>query len=396
MSAEYDAIVVGLGAMGSAAAYQLASRGLRVLGLDAHEQGHTLGSSHGESRIIRMAYMEHPDYVPLLRRAYELWREVEAQAGVELLRQTGGLFLGPPEGSVVGGSLQSARLHHLPHEMLDGAEVQRRYPALHPGPDDVALFEEAAGVLFSEQCIQAQLRLATKHGAQIQHNAKVQNWEATSGGVSVVTDGVRYTAGHVVFAAGAWMGKLLANPPSSSRGPFGKPQRGFRLPLKPERQTVWWLHPRERPELFDPARFPIYIWEASTEHSFYGFPHLGWPGVKVGRHHSGEYGDPDTISREVVAADELAVRAFVRRHIPALDGDVASALVCLYTNTPDEHFVVDRHPEHPGVVYASACSGHGFKFASVIGEVLADLVTTGQANPAANFLRAERLVGARA
>ena len=380
MRADYDAIVVGLGAMGSAAAYQLAARGLRVLGLDAHGPGHTLGSSHGESRIIRMAYMEHPDYVPLLRRAYELWREVESQAGVELLRQTGGLFVGPLEGHVVGGSLRSARQHDLSYELLDGAEVRRRYPALHPGPDDVALFEATAGVLFPERCIEAHLRLATEHGAAVRHHEPVRSWEATSGGVAVLTDGARYVANRVVFTAGAWIGKLLAD---------------LRLSLKPERQTVWWLHPRERSELFDPARFPIYIWEVSTDRSFYGFPHLEWPGVKVGRHHSGEYGDPNTISREVVAADELAVRAFVRRHIPALDGDVASAVVCLYTNTPDEHFLVDRHPEHPSVIYASACSGHGFKFASVIGEVVADLVTTGSATPAADFLRAERLAGAR-
>jgi len=380
MRADYDAIVVGLGAMGSAAAYQLAAHGLRVLGLDAHGPGHTLGSSHGESRIIRMAYMEHPDYVPLLQRAYELWREVESQAGVELLRQTGGLFVGPLEGHVVGGSLRSARQHDLSYELLDGAQVRRRYPALHPGPDDVALFEATAGVLFPERCIEAHLRLATEHGAAMRHHEPVRSWEATSGGVAVLTDEARYVANRVVFTAGAWIGKLLAD---------------LRLSLKPERQTVWWLHPRERSELFDPARFPIYIWEVSADRSFYGFPHLEWPGVKVGRHHSGEYGDPDTISREVVAADELAVRAFVRRHIPALDGDVASAVVCLYTNTPDEHFLVDRHPEHPSVIYASACSGHGFKFASVIGEVVADLVTTGSATPAADFLRAERLAGAR-
>ena len=379
MSTKYDAIVVGLGAMGSAAVYQLAARGLRVLGLEAHAPGHVVGSSHGESRIIRMAYMEHPDYVPLLRRAYELWREVESQAGTELLRQTGGLFVGPLEGHVVGGSLRSARLHELPHELLDGGEIHRRYPALHPGPDDVALFEATAGVLFPERCIEAHLRLATEHGAVIRHNEPVRSWEAMAGEVSVVAEEARYEADHVVFTAGAWTGKLLAD---------------LRLPLKVERQTVWWLYPKERPELFDPACFPIYIWETSANHSFYGFPHLEWPGVKVGRHHSGEYVDPDTVSREAVATDEVAVRQFVRRHIPALDGDVASGVVCLYTNTPDEHFLVDQHPEHPGVVYASPCSGHGFKFASVIGEVLADLVTTGQANPAANFLRAGRLVGA--
>jgi sarcosine oxidase len=379
---KYDAIVVGLGAMGSAAAWQLARRGRRVLGLEAHAPGHTLGSSHGESRIIRMAYMEHPDYVPLLRRAYELWRETEERAGEDLMRLTGGLFAGPPEGHVVAGSLASARAHGLPHELLDAGEIHRRFPALRPLEGDVAVWEETAGVLFAERCVVAQLRLAEASGARLRHGEPVLGWEPSGDGYEVTTPGGRYGADSLVLAAGAWLPRFLD---------------GLGLPLQPERIPVYWLQPTDTPELFDPARFPVYIWDTGGPRTYYGFPHLGWPGVKVGRHHSGERCDPDTVGREVTGADEAAVREFVRGRIPALDGPVAAGVVCLYTNTPDEHFVVDRHPQLPGVVYAAACSGHGFKFASVMGEVLADLLTEGRATPAAGFLRAERLgVGAAA
>jgi sarcosine oxidase len=371
----FDAMVVGLGAMGSAAAYQLARRGCRVLGLDAFALGHTFGSSHGESRIIRLAYFEHPDYVPLLRRAYALWEALQEAAGAELLRITGGLFVGRPDGSVVAGSLRSARRHELPHEVLDAAEIRRRYPALRPDPADVALYEGRAGTLFPERCIQASLRLARAAGAELRHGEPVRRWRAASGSVEVQTDAGRYRAQRIVFTAGAWLGKLLS---------------ALRLPLQPERNTVFWLHPRESPELFEPPRFPVFIWDTGAMGAFYGLPHLERPGVKVARHHSGEACDPDTVNREATPSDEARVRQFVARAIPALDGPTAGSLVCLYTNTPDEHFVVDRHPELPSVVYAGGFSGHGFKFASVIGEVLADLATGAPANPAADFLRAAR------
>jgi len=372
---EYDAIVVGLGGMGSSAAYHLAARGKRVLGLDAHAPGHTLGSSHGESRIIRLAYLEHPDYVPLLRRAYDLWREAADRVGSELMRLTGGLFVGPPEGSVVGGSLESARLHGLDHELLDADEIHRRHPAMRPSETDVALFEPTAGILFPERCIAAHLRLAALEGADLRHEEPVRSWTATDGGVEVRTDEGRYSAGALVLTAGTWLGKLLA---------------AVQPLLQPERAPVYWLHPRESPELFEPGRFPIYIWETADLGVYYGFPHLERPGVKLGLHHSGDLCDPDTLDRRAAARDEAAVRAFASSRLPALNGPVASSLVCIYTNTPDEHFLIDRWTEHPSVVYAGGFSGHGFKFASVVGEILADLATTGAAAPEANFLRSSR------
>jgi sarcosine oxidase len=374
-SATYDAIVVGLGAMGSAAAYHLARRGRRVLGLEAFPRGHTFGSSHGETRIIRLAYFEHPNYVPLVRRAYTLWEALQREAGTELLRPTGGLFVGPPEGTLVSGSLRSARVHGLPHEVLDAAEVRRRYPALRPGPADVALYEPQAGILFPERCIDVHLHLAAAAGAELRHEEPVRRWAATASGVEVETNAGRYTTGWLVLTAGAWLGKLLAD---------------LRLPLQPERIPIFWMHPRESPELFNADRFPVWIWEAGDLGYFYGCPHVEWAGVKVGRHHSGEPCDPATVDRQVRPGDEARARQFLARCIPALDGPTAGSRVCLYTNTPDEHFVVDRHPGLPSVLFAGGFSGHGFKFAPVVGEILADLVTKGAATPAADFVRAAR------
>jgi len=381
--AVYDVIVIGLGAMGSAAAYHLARRGARVLGLDAHAPGHTLGSSHGESRIIRLSYYEHPDYVPLLLRAYELWDILQQEAEVELLRMTGGLYVGPLSGSLVAGSLRSAQEHRLPVEVLDAPEIVRRFPVLRPRVDDFAVYEPRAGVLFCERCIEAHLRLAAAAGARLRHEEPVHEWHAGheehngGGPVEVRTGAAVYRATDLVITAGAWAGRLLA--------PLG-------IPLQPERNTVFWLQPQHSAGDFASDRFPIWIWDAREGGVFYGVPHLERDGVKVARHHSGIACDPDTVSRVVTAADEAPVRRFVQSAIPALDGPVADSVACLYTLTPDQHFVIDRHPEHPNVIFACGFSGHGFKFSSVVGEILADLATGRPATPAADFLRLARLV----
>ena len=371
----YDAIVVGLGAMGSAAAYHLARRGLCVLGLDAFTPGHTRGSSHGETRIIRLSYAEHPDYVPLLRRAYALWREAQSEAGEELLRLTGGIYLGPANGDMVAGATRSAQQHSLSHERLDPPAIRKQFPQFVPPDDHTALFEPDAGLLFPEKCIAVHLRLARSHGATLHHDAPLLTWRPDGAGVRVTTATNTYRATHLVLANGAWLEHLL--------GPDVLP------PLRVERNVVFWLRPTRDPALFESNHFPIFIWDTPAGH-FYGLPHVQRPGVKVARHHTGVYGDPDTIDRASHPADEPPVRDFVRRYIPALDGPVESSLACLYTLTPDGHFIIDQHPAHPQVSFASACSGHGFKFASVVGELLADLSTTGRTTPAADFLRLAR------
>ena len=369
----FDVIVVGLGAMGSAATYHLARRGQRVLGLDAHPVGHTLGSSHGETRIIRQAYFEHPNYVPLVQRAYELWQQLESDSQTRLLHITGGLFIGPPEGSLVGGSLLSAHRHHLAHALLDAADIRKRYPAFQARSTEVGLFEDRAGMLLPEACIEAHLRLAEQAGAVLRHSEGVRGWSAAGDNVTVQTAAATYNAAKLVVAAGAWTSKLLPG-----------------VPVQAERIPLYWFTPARDAAQFE--TLPIWIWQ-SPEHGgeFFGTPHLSWPGVKVGKHHSQVIVDPDVVDRTISSDDELPLRAFVASRMPDLNGPVADARVCLYENSPDTDFLVDVHPNHPNVVYAAGFSGHGFKFASVIGEILADLTVTGQTTPDAAFFRAARL-----
>jgi sarcosine oxidase len=378
MAAGFDVIVVGLGAMGSAALYQLSRRGLRVLGLEAFEPGHRLGSSHGESRVIRLAYHEHPGYVPLLQRAYTLWSELEAESGEDLLTITGGLMIGAPESELVSGARASAELHGLEHELLSADEVHRRVPALTPAENDIGLWEPRSGFLRPERCLEAFMRLAIRSGAQARYSERVVGWNSDAQGVSVRTDQGTYSAQQAVFTCGARMASLL----------------GGRIPpIVAERMPLFWLQPSQ-PELFARGRLPIYLWETDTGEVFYGFPHVAWPGVKVARHYSGEACEPDTVDRVVNAEDERRLRSAIATRLPALNGPVISSLVCLYENSPDHHFLIDRLPDTPHVTYAGGFSGHGFKFASVIGEIVAHVITQGHATPDADFLRADRLAPA--
>jgi sarcosine oxidase len=372
--AEFDTIVVGLGAMGSAALYHLSRRGQRVLGLEAFAPGHRQGSSHGESRIIRLAYYEHPNYVPLLRRAYELWAGLERESGERLLRITGGLMIGAPHSALVAGALASAVQHLLEYELLAPDEVVRRFPALHLASDEVALFEPRAGILTPETCVEAHVRLAHAARAQTRYSEPVRSWSAGREGVEVVTETGRYAADQVVFTCGAWLSRVLGE---------------HRVSVRAERVMLFWLQPLDA-RLFEPDRLPIYLWQQREGGHFYGFPHLAWPGVKVARHHTGQFCDPDAVDRSVNAEDERQLRAAIEHRLPALNGPVLSSLVCLYENSPDEHFVIDRLPDRPNVIFAGGFSGHGFKFASVVGEIVADLVTRGQATSDADFLRAQR------
>jgi sarcosine oxidase len=367
----FDTIVVGLGAMGSAALYQLSRRGQRVLGVEAFEAGHTKGSSHGESRVIRLAYWEHPGYVPLLRRAYRLWADLARESGEDLLRITGGLMIGTPDSALVSGARASAVQHGLAHEMLGADEVRRRYPALCLADDEVALFEPQAGILRPEACVAAHVRLAQAVGAQVHYDEPLRSWTANEQRVEVVTAEGQYAADMVVFTCGAWMSEVLGD---------------TRVYVRPERIPLFWLQPMD-PRLFELGRLPIYLWQQPDGEHFYGIPHLSWPGVKVARHHSHDYCDPNTVDRQVNAEDERRLRAVIQDRLPALNGPVLSSLICLYENSPDEHFLIDRLPGRSNVVFAGGFSGHGFKFASVVGEILADLVVDGRATPDADFLK---------
>jgi sarcosine oxidase len=357
-----DVIVVGLGAMGSAALYELARRGLSAVGIDRFAPPHTYGSTHGRTRIIREAYFEHPLYVPLVRRAYELWDELERESGRPLFHRTGGLMIGPADGVIVAGARRSAVEHDVPHEVLTADEVRRRWPAYNPPDDHAALYELRAGLLLPEACVEAYLELARRHGATTRVGERVRGWRAQDGGAAVTTDAATYRARHLIVAAGAWLRDVVVD---------------VTLPLTVERQMFHWFEPASRPELHVAARCPLALWEFEHDRMVAAFPDLG-DGVKTGVHHDGEMIDPDRVRRTTTPREDAEIRALLRRLMPEAAGRLREARVCLYTNTPDHHFLIDAHPTHPNVLLLSPCSGHGFKFASAIGEIAADLVARGE------------------
>ncbi len=376
----FDAIVVGVGGMGSASCYELAKRGRRVLGLERFDVPHERGSSHGYTRIIRLAYYEHPAYVGLLKRAYTLWAELEARSGERLLHLTGSIDAGPPESWVFAGALESARQHDLEHEVLTSAELTRRYPAYRLPADTLALYQPQGGFLEPERATVAYVEAALGLGARIQAREAVLGWEPTRAGVRVTTDRAVYEAGSLVVTAGAWNARLLLI------------LDGLAVP---ERQVLAWLQPTQ-PELFAPARFPVFNLLV-PEGRFYGFPRFAVPGFKFGKyHHREETGDPDTLLTEPTAADEAALRDFAARYFPDGAGPTLALRPCMFTNAPDGHFIIDRHPEVPQVSFASACSGHGYKFASVIGEIMADLAERGESRHDLALFRLDRFQTARA
>ena len=356
MAERWDVIVTGLGAMGSAAARELARRGLRVLGLDRYAPPHAHGSTHGRTRIIRQAYFEHPAYVPLVQRAERLWEELEREVGERLFVRTGGVMIGPERGVLVSGARASAESHGLPYEMMAAAELRLRYPALVPETDAVALLEPQAGVLFPEACVRAMLACAARDGAQLRTGEPMLRWHVEDDGVRVATAIGEYHAEHLVLALGPWLPELLD---------------GAQIQLTVERQVQHWFDPRDRAERFAPDEMPIALWE-TQEGMFYTIPDFG-DGIKIARHHGGEISDPQRVRRTITDEEDASARALLERFLPDAAGALRDHAVCLYTNTADGHFVLDRHPLHPQVVIASPCSGHGFKFATVVGEIIAKL-----------------------
>lgn len=353
----WDAIVVGCGVMGASVSYNLARRGLRVLNLERFAVNHKFGSSHGRTRIIRLAYYEDPRYVPLLKRAYGSWRDAESKSGKKLLQITGGLMVGRRDGELVRGVLQSADTHGLDHEILSSSQVQERFPAFTFGDEYTAVFEPNAGVLFAEECVRAFVGLGSEAGCEFRFSEQVDGWKGGPDGVEVETTTGTQLASKIVLCAGAWNGRLL---------------RGL-VPLQCERQVPLWFSSGGN-DVFTPPTMPVFIMEEEKGLFYYGTPELGH-GVKVARTHGGEISEPDKIRREVDDRDVAPVREFIRRRLPKLDGPPLASITCLYSNTPDLNFAVGLHPSDPRVVVLSACSGHGFKFASVLGELGADLVT---------------------
>jgi len=384
MSSEYDVIVVGLGAMGSASAYALAARGQRVLGIEQFGPAHSMGSSHGGTRIVRKAYFEKPDYVPLLVRSYQLWDELSAAAGRQLFTRCGALMIGRPDSAVVAGTLESARRWSLPHEVLDPAGLRARYPQFELSADQLAVYEADAGFVDPEATVRANLELAAAAGAELRFDTVVEQLELTPDGVHLVAGGVELHAPRAVIATGAWAGRLS--------GPDG-------YPIKAQRQTVHWFRPLTSVTDYDPDRFPVYLWSlpvppGAERLEVYGFPHQpGDEGVKAALYHdwSEPDVDPDTVRRTVTAAEQDGLRQLLSQALPGLTGDCVTSQVCLYPATPDDDFLLGIHPGSDGrLVLALGFSGHGFKFVPVVGEVVADLVVDGATRHEIGFLSPER------
>ena len=372
----FDVIVLGVGGMGSATTYHLARRGKRVLGIERFDIPHSMGSSHGITRIIRLAYFEDPSYVPLLRRAYELWRELERGFGEQLLHITGSIDAGAADSRCFTGSRRSCELHGLSHEVLDGAAVNRRWPAYRLPAELMAVFQPDGGFLLSERCIVAHVVAAQALGAEIHARERVLAWEPRGDGVRVETERGVYEAERLVISAGAWAGTLVPE---------------LAALAVPERQVLGWFQP-SRPELFAPSRFPVCILQVEEGH-YYGLPIVSVPGFKLGRyHHLGEATEADSLDRECHPRDEAVLREFAQKYFPEGAGPTMTLHTCMFTNSPDEHFILDLHPSYPQVAVAAGFSGHGYKFCSVVGEIMADLSESGQTDHDIGLFRLSRFL----
>ena len=374
VNSNFDTIVLGVGGMGSAACFELARRGQRVLGLEQFPLVHSRGSSHGHTRIIRTAYAEHPNYVPLAKRAFERWFELERLTGKHLLTECPCLNAGVPGSELVEGVRASVGEHGLVAEELTGDEINRRFPAFRLPPEYAGVVEQAAGFLYVEECVQAHIDIAMSLGAAIRAEEPVRAWKTVGNGVEVTTDLGTYAAAKLVITAGAWATKLLVS---------------LGVPLSVMRQVLLWFDPAGRAEQFQRNRFPVFIADVPGG-PIYGLPAIDSCGLKVARHYGApELPNPDGVAWEVGGVDQEPVRTLLDKYLPGL-GVCTKGQVCMYTITPDKHFVIDLHPEYPQVSVACGFSGHGFKFASTVGEVLADLAERGDTKYPIELFSAKR------
>jgi sarcosine oxidase len=375
MSNVYDCIVIGVGGMGAAALYELARRRRRVLGLEQFDVPNELGSSGNQTRVYRFAYFEHPAYVPLMRHAHERWIVLQKHTCKQLVHPTGCLTIGPRKGRLVTGAINACRIHGLAHEVLSATEIARRFPAWRLPDGQVAVYEPAAGFLRSDRCVSAHVEAALNIGAEVHVRERVIRWYTRSARVVVMTAERTYEAASLVITAGAWVSRMV---PALAQQAIA------------ERQVVAWFDPSERSS-FAAACFPVFGLEAE-DGIYYGFPQHDVPGFKFARyHHRGESCDPDLIRRDIDESDITILREALRRFLPAGDGPLLAAKTCLFTNSPDGHFIIDRLPGEANVALAAGFSGHGFKFCSVVGEVLADLVCEGSTSHHISLFKLDRL-----
>lgn len=370
MPKSFDVIVLGLGGMGSATAYQLAKNGLKVLGLEQFSPVHNLGSSHGESRIIRKAYFEHPNYVPLLQRSYELWAELEKEAKAQVYYQTGLVYFGEASSGLLEGVKKSASLYSLPLREYSKREAEKKFPSFKLPGSEICLEEPEAGFLKPEESVRHFIESAQKRGAQLQFSEPLRQWKSTGSKISVETEKGKYEADRLVITPGAWAQEQILN---------------LDLKLKLKRKTIFWY---EAGKDFEASSgFPCFLVD-TPEGEFYGFPKFSSRGFKIAEHSGGEvFEHPKLLDREIRKNDEDPVLNFRKKYLPGIQGKSIGQAVCMYVMSPDENFIIDRHPEFSNVVFAAGFSGHGFKFCSVAGEILKDLVVDGQTRHPIDFLR---------
>ena len=361
--------------MGSSTVYDLAvKRDQKVLGLEQFDIPHAEGSSHGVNRVIRLAYYEHPSYVPLLRRAYELWEEIEAITGEQLLYRIGSIDAAPAGHEVFEGSLESCLVHDIPHEVLNHEQINQRFPGYEMPHGHMGLLQADGGFVLAERSIVAYVNASLSAGAEIHARETVLKWEPNGGGVLVFTDRAEYTADRLVITAGAWAAGMVPS---------------LEELAVPERQVLAWLQPDD-PSLFTPENFPVFN-AYFEEGLYYGFPVFGIPRFKIGKyHHLEEVVDPDHLEKSVTREDEEILRAATAKYFPRANGSIMSMVTCMFTNSPDDHFIIGVLPDHPQVSVATGFSGHGFKFASVVGEILGDLAIAGETHHDIELLRLDR------
>lgn len=373
---KYDAIVVGIGGMGSATLYELKRRGKNVLGIEQFDVAHEQGSSHGSTRVIRLAYYEHPSYVPIMKRGYELWRDLENLSGEKLLHITGNLDIGPEDSFVFRGSKYSCELHDLPHEIMNGNEISKRFPGFKLPKEIMSVFQPEGGFLEPEKCIKTFVKAAADLGAEVHTRERVSEWHTTAeGGVVVKTNAGEYAADSLILTTGAWTGKFTPE---------------LTKQLTPERQVMGWFDTNGS-NLFTPDKFPVFN-ILVPEGRYYGFPEFDIPGFKIGLyHHLNENVDPDDLDRSLITkTDETVLRNGVSKYFPGADNEMVMGKVCMFTNSPDEHFIVDKLTEFPQVFVAAGFSGHGFKYCSVVGELIAGLVDDEESDLPVDMFRISR------
>lgn len=370
----YDVLVLGLGVTGAAALYHLSNQGIAVAGIDRYHPPHKFGSSHGESRIIRQAYFETPLYVPFVKEAYRIWKTIEQQSGKNLLLENGSLMIGARDSQLVQGAAFSAAQHQLDYTLLDHKTLTQQFPALRADENTVAVWEKAAGVLFPETCIETMLELSQKAGATLFTGETVTAIITTGDTIRVMTSKANYTTKKIVLSTGPWLNSLLPH---------------LSLPLLVERRTVhWFKHEGSPTAIFAPHQLPVYIREYAQDKMFYGFPDLG-DGIKIADTQKGVYVDADHLNREVNINEIKNVQSIAAKYFNIRPKHVKSS-VCMYTMTPDEHFIIDRHPLQANIIIGSPCSGHGFKFASATGKILADLAMEKEPTLDIRMFRANR------